>query len=262
MANLQKGQATVKTISQASKIAREDIYRTLPSLQALGLITKHLSSPARYEATKPKDAIDMLLRLKEKEHSALKEKACVALENLTKQDFGSDELTDDDMIVVSKDENVHTVTNATKNAKHSIYFTTRYNLFIHTMNDLQLTAYIKEMNKAAQRGIQFRMITDKPAKARPVSELNFQVPYSKALVENPNFEYRHAKTPPKCIMIIYDNEKCLIETCPKPDVEVSPFIWTNNNVLLELSKVYFEKTWKNAVKPSSFYKTASLTANA
>jgi len=43
LANLQTGQATAKAISQTSKIAREDIYRTLPSLQALGLTPKFTS---------------------------------------------------------------------------------------------------------------------------------------------------------------------------------------------------------------------------
>ncbi len=258
LSNLQTGQATAKVISQTSRIAREDIYRTLPSLQALGLITKHLSSPAKYEATKPKDVIAILLNRKEKEHLELREKANEALENLTKHSGVFDSTSsDENLIFVSNDDNVHTVIEATKKAKRTIDFTTRYNLFVHSMNKLQLGLYIKEMYKATQRGVKFRMILNKPESTTPVSDLSFQVSYSKALVGSQNFEYRYVESPLECILILYDNEKCLIETSKEHDVDVSPFLWTNNHVLVELCRSYFEKTWDSAINIDKIFAVAN-----
>jgi len=257
LSNLQTGQATAKVISQASKIAREDVYRTLPSLQVLGLITKHLSSPARYEATKPKDAITILLNRKEREHLELREKASQALENLTKQPYVYDSSNDESIMFFSNEENVYSAIESTKKVKRTLDFTTRYNLFLHTMNKLQFGLYIKEMYKAAQRGVKFRMILDKPENTIPVSKLSFQVSYSKALVSSPNFEYRYVESPLDCILILYDNEKCLIETSKEQDVEVSPFLGTNNQVLVKLCRSYFEKTWDSAINFDKVYAIAN-----
>jgi Fe2+ or Zn2+ uptake regulation protein len=253
LASLQTGPATAKVISQASKIAREDVYRTLPSLQALGLITKHISSPAKYEAEKPKNAIAILLSKKEKEHLELREKASEALENLTKHPFVSDSGNDESIMFITNEENVHFAIDSTRKAKRTLDFTTRYNLFLHTMNKLQFGLYIKEMYKAAQRGVKFRMILDRPKNTTPVSKLSFQVSYSKALVSSPNFEYRYVESPIDCILILYDNEKCLIETSKERDVEVSPFLATNNQVLVKLCRSYFEKTWESGINIDKVY---------
>lgn len=93
------------------------------------------------------------------------------------------------------------------------------------------------------------MILDKPEIEKPVSELLFQVTNSNALVGNSNFEYRYVSVPLKCILIVYDDERCLIETSTEHDVYVTPFIWTNNPVLVALSKSYFEKVWNSAINP-------------
>ncbi len=251
LSNLQTGKATAKLIAQTSKVAREDIYRTLPSLQVLGLITKHLSSPAKYEAAKPKDAIAILLNRKEKEHLELREKASEALEILAKH-ISIEPQQDERFCLISNEENVHFATEATEKAKHTIEFTTRYNLFMHSMNTLQFSCYIKEMFKAAQRGVKFKMLIDKPENAKPVSELSFHISHSKALIESSNFEYRYVKSPLTCILILYDNEKCLIETSNEHDVDVSPFIWTNNPVLIELCRSYFDRNWESKDKLHGF----------
>jgi sugar-specific transcriptional regulator TrmB len=44
------GAASVKEISKSSNVAREAVYRVLPSLQKLGLVEKEIARPTRFSA--------------------------------------------------------------------------------------------------------------------------------------------------------------------------------------------------------------------
>lgn len=248
----QIGRVTVKEISNSCNVAREDVYKVLPTLQSLGLISRHLSSPVQYEAVQPKEAISVLLDAKEKQYLNLREEAGEALRSLNLMKHSVDSTSPDlETTFVSSTENIQVAISATKEVKESIDFTTRYNLFTYAMNSLPLGKYIREMKKAADKGIKFRMIIDKPQNAKPVSKLSFCIPHSKQLVNHKNFEYKYSESPVDCIMIIYDNKKSLIETSVIRDVKISPQIWTNNPVLVLLCKTYFEKHWKTSSKPEA-----------
>jgi sugar-specific transcriptional regulator TrmB len=250
LATLQLGKATVRDISQVSKIAREDIYKFMPSLVALGLITKHLCSPIQYEAIEPTEVFKLLFGRIEKEYLDLEIEADKALKSLTKNLSISDNVKKSlDTTFLSATENIKMLTEAAKEAKETIDFTTRYNLFVYSMNSSQFAQCVKEMRKATKRGVKFRMLLDKPVIAKPVSNLSFQVSDSKPLVLDQNFEYKYLNSAPKCVVIIYDNKRCLIETSKEQDMKVSPFLWSNNDILVELCKTYFEKYWNTAYKP-------------
>ncbi len=243
----QAGQTTVKEISKCCNVAREDVYKNLPILQSLGLIAKHVSSPVQYHAVQPKEAISILLAAKEEQYKNLREQANETLRSLTQMKPSVNSISEElETTFVSSVENVKIAISATKEAKETIDFTTRYNLFTYAMNSLSLAKYIREMKEAADRGIKFRMIIDKPENTKPVSELSFSVTNSKRLVQHKNFEYKYLETPIDCIMIIYDDKKALIETSIERDVKITPQIWTNNPVLVELCKTYFKKHWNEA----------------
>lgn len=249
LSNFQIGQATVKAISQASTIAREDVYRVLPTLERLGLVTKYLASPAMYEAVEPKSAIEILLKLKESEYLRIRGKASQALKELSKSNnssciFKGDEKT----VLISKAESGPDkgVFEAMKTVKRTVDFTTRYNLFLHAFNDAQLEGWITKMHKATNRGVKFRMMLDKPLSKKPVSELSFDIPESNFFLRSNNLEYRYSPCLLQCILIVFDNKKCLIETSTEQDVNVKPYIWSNNPILVSLSQTYFEKAWDSA----------------
>ena len=248
-ANLQTGKATVKDISNCCNIAREDVYKILPSLQTLGIITKHLSSPIQYQAIELRETINVLLGAKQKQYLELRKGANETLKNFKKPANDYSTKKELENTFVSSTENIQEAIDATKEAQSTIDFTTRYNLFAFAMNSPPLEKYIKEMRKAADRGIKFRMLIDNPEKTKPVYELSYKLADSKTLVFHKNFEYRYLDSALSCIMIIYDNKKCLIETSTEKDVRITPQIWTNNLILVELCKTYFEKNWCFGSKP-------------
>ena len=66
--------ATIKTISKASNIARQDVYRIMPALEKLGLAEKIIATPTMYKATPIKEGIYFLLQKKTQQYNELKKK--------------------------------------------------------------------------------------------------------------------------------------------------------------------------------------------
>jgi sugar-specific transcriptional regulator TrmB len=250
LALLQLGRASVKEISQVCKIAREDIYKSMPSLLELGLINKHLASPTQYGAVDPKEGFELLLNCVKEQYLNLNVEADKALKDLNATlNNKNPENKNLETTIFSATNNINTLTEAVKEANETIDFTTRYNLFIYSMNSPQLISELREMRKSAERGVKFRMIVNKPRIAEPLSSLSFQLQDSKDLILNKNFEYRYLSSPPKCVVIVYDNKRCLIETSKEQDIKFSPYLWSNNEILVELCKSYFEKNWDLAYRP-------------
>ncbi|MEM2998943.1 MAG: helix-turn-helix domain-containing protein [Candidatus Bathyarchaeia archaeon] len=75
------GKADVKTISKASKIARQDIYRIMPALQNMGLVEKIVASPTLYKVTPVNESLGVLLENKTREFMELQIKMKYMLNN-------------------------------------------------------------------------------------------------------------------------------------------------------------------------------------
>ena len=58
LAKLEK--ADVRTISTISNVARQDIYRIMPTLEKLGLAEKILGKPNMYKANPIKEGVSLL----------------------------------------------------------------------------------------------------------------------------------------------------------------------------------------------------------
>jgi sugar-specific transcriptional regulator TrmB len=243
--------ATAKLISQDTEIAREAVYHTLPSLETIGLITRQLSTPTTYQATSPKKAIYILVKRKKKEYLEVHGKANQVLKNLFYYENFENADSDDDshkiLYSITDNQPTNELMEAMKKVKHTVDFTTRYNLFLHAFNDIQLNDWISEMYKATKRGVKFRMLLHKPEGEKPVSEVSFSIPKSNSFLKCKNFEYRYAPCLLKCIIILFDDKACLIETSQEHDTDVSPHILTNNPTLVALTKTYFESNWNISI---------------
>jgi len=250
LASLRAGPATVKTLALIAGMAREDVYRIIPALIKTGLLQKHLSYPAIYEAVRPEQAIAILLKRKEEEYAESRRKGKDFVKQFQNRQIGSSISPSEEKTVwVVSDKKspvgpllIDTIQATTR----SLDFTTRYNLFAYSMNNAALKTWIEELYNAVQRGVEIRMVLNRPKTGKLVHELTFSIQNSAALVKNPHFSYRYLPDAPECILILFDNDKCLIEVSPTHDVAVSPYIWTNNPVLVDLVKTYFRLSWHSA----------------
>lgn len=245
ISNFQTGPATVKQIGIVAEIAREDVYRVLPSLITMGLTKKHLTSPTMYESVEPKHAIDILLKTKQDDYIKAKQKSQGFLKRLGKQSK-SRFLNDEKTVWVYRNKKSPVDPKAVESVKYaqkSIDFTTTYTLFTHSMNNQFLKDWITELYRAVNRGIIIRMALNMPKTGKPVNKISFLVSQSNGLVRHENFKIKYLEAAPECIVLIVDDKKCLIETSPEDNEEVSPFLWTSNPVLVKLASTYFRETW-------------------
>ena len=78
---VQLGEADAKTIARASNVARQEIYRVMPSLQKLGLGEKIIGKPVIYKATPLEDALLILIQKQKEAFTELDNKRCWLLQN-------------------------------------------------------------------------------------------------------------------------------------------------------------------------------------
>lgn len=76
------GNAGILKISRASKIARPEVYRVIPSLEEKGLVERVISNPSSYRAVPLKQGLSMLLQQKTQENTELLEETKVLLNSL------------------------------------------------------------------------------------------------------------------------------------------------------------------------------------
>ncbi len=249
LSNLQNGPATAKVISNTSKIGREDVYRLLPSLQEKGLITKQISSPTLFEAIPLKKAISLLIKNKEDEVSGLRDKADLFIKNLNDQIEKSVEDKEYKIILFSKDNPPDgPIVRAIKQTKDTYYYTTRYTEFLHICNSTFFEPICREIYRAMKRGVKVRMILDKPKTEKPVEGFFFDIQVANKMVNHKNFQYKFTTFPPETVLILFDEKSSFIWTTPNHFSSV-PFIWTNNDSLVNLAKTFFSNLWAEAEEP-------------
>lgn len=78
--------ATIKTISKTADIAKQDVYRIMPRLQALGLAEKIVAPQAIYKAVPLENGISALLQNKARAYANLQRKATKLISNVKNVD--------------------------------------------------------------------------------------------------------------------------------------------------------------------------------
>ncbi len=232
LVTLKLGVATASIIAKNADVGREEVYRIFPALQEMGLVKKHITVPAKYEATPPSEAMKILLLSRDEESEYLRTRADEFLDECSVGE--PTDVQDVKTIIVSRD-NISGVDaellSLMRKTNSTLYFTTRQKLFFEAFNERGLTDWINEMYLAAERGVKFRMIMDGPNDFKNYSEKTFIIPNSNRLLKHTNFEFRYVSAPPDCIMILFDNQACCIEMACQKETKMSPYMISNNPVL-------------------------------
>ena len=101
---------------------------------------------------------------------------------------------------------------------------------------------VEGIAEALQRGIEIRVIIDKPDEEKLLSDI------MKHLKKHPNFKITYLLNAPKALMSIYDKKEAWICTCTHPALEECPTLWSNNSCLLSVLQDYFDTLWLTAVE--------------
>jgi sugar-specific transcriptional regulator TrmB len=233
---LKIGRADVKTVARHSGVARQEIYRILCELQESGLVEKIIAKPYLFEAIPLQDGLSILLTRKAEDYNEAREKTKSLLQKFeSKAENVSQEYA---LTLIPKGEAViKRIGNMLRNAQTSVDLVTTMVRFMQANH--QYFAFHKE---GAERGVKFRVITEKPkddkAFSKEMQELWFM----------PCVKIRYICQLPKANVAIFDGKEAMVTVYPATGLTESPCIWTNHSSLLAIYQDHFETVWRRALK--------------
>ena len=236
---VRSGMSTVKTISRVSRVPREDIYRITPALQKLGLVEKAITAPVMFKPTPLNETVHILMERKTKEYAELQAKTTELIQNykgnnarMAFQEEGPQ------FVLIPKNKAViNKRRTMIENAQTSINIVTSQNRI-----PLWMLYLAEVINKAMKRGVNVRLITDKPKDENSLPE------FIQTCKKNPCFEVRYIPTPPPAVISVYDTKEALIITSAISDPGQSPALWSTNPSLLVIIQDYFEIMWLKSLE--------------
>jgi sugar-specific transcriptional regulator TrmB len=231
------GNATAKEISTVSLVARQEVYRVLVELQKLGLVEKIVSVPSKFRAISTDDAFSILMERRKSETSELQ----ATIDEMVKK-FKSDNARmaleeEAKFSLVPEQATIRAEKKTLENVQRSFDVITSWRN-PHSI----MFADVEGITEALQRGIEIRVIIDKPGEEKLLSNI------VNRLKKFPTFKIRYLWNAPKALISVYDNGEAWVGTCPNPGVKECPILWTDNPCLLSILQDYFEMLWSAAVE--------------
>ena len=237
LALARSGMSTAKTISTVSKIPREDVYRLMPQLRGLGLVEKKIATPTKFKAISLEEALFVLLQRRMQETSELQTKAGELLKNF-KQNVARQNLEEEEtqfILIPERETALQRRRKATNNAQRSMVAVTSWKRFPGG-----LYTYAEEIEKALDRGVEIRFVTDQPEKEESTSKIMAE------FMKSSSFKIRYTAKPLTVIVAVYDEKEVYLVTSIGVAAQESPALWSNNHSLIELARNYFENMWNTA----------------
>ncbi len=233
--------APIKTISKASSIAKQDIYRIMPTLQKMGLVEKILAAPIRYQAIPLKSGMAVLFQNKTKEYHELKNKTTSALNTLQERDaievFQNEPKDEEDQLLITSETTLllKKLEKENRTAQKSIDTS-------GTWKELKpaLYNYLQwEFRKIMKKGVKIRVITEEHEKDKSIQRT------IKALEKDPLFKIRYVTAPIMLRTAIYDKKHVNMYLGTSSE-DLVPSLWSNNSRLVKIMSDNFEELWNTA----------------
>jgi sugar-specific transcriptional regulator TrmB len=234
---IQNGTTNAKRISEATKIAQPYVYKVIAELENKGLIERMIDKNLVVEAVPLQVGLSSLVRRKKKENLKITREAQKLFqdfkecENKTKvQDYPHQFIW-----ISKKDPYLRKRHEEIDNAKASIDFVTSWKRF-----PLTLYTFGEDAEKALQRKVRIRVVTEKPPR-------NFSLPQlAEKLKEYPNYSLRYVPNSPLAVMGIFDGKRIILDTSSSAGLAECPALWSNNLSLLAAMQDYYEILWITA----------------
>jgi sugar-specific transcriptional regulator TrmB len=234
----QCGASSVKEISKASNIPREDLYRILQALQNLGLMEKRITSPVSYEAIPLREALSFLYERRINQTVALQDEAKKIFEKYVLNTQPKKYSGESQFVLIPEKEAV--ISRRKKSidcAENTIDIINSWRRFASS-----LQVYAKEADNAMNRGVKIRVITQKPKESTLLRKVVAEFEQKTGL----EIRYMHAY--PSVLLTICDDKEVFILVNETADLGKSPALWSNNKGLLVVARSYFEMLWLSSVK--------------
>ncbi len=227
---LNLGKANVQTIAKASNMARQDIYRIMPTLQELGLAEKIITKPTIYRATPLEEGISILLQKRKKEYAEIQKKTSSLLNNFHNNNAKIAPHEEESQFIITSEKTLllKIFERLTQSAQTSIDIAIPLKAVEKTLfRDLQFH------KRAMRRGVKIRMMTQK-------AEGDLALRKPQALAKNPFFEIKYLSNFDPDGMRIFDRKEVTLAVCKENGL---PSLWSNNLHVVKLATHYFDDLW-------------------
>jgi len=226
--------STVKAISIYSKVARQDVYRTLTELRELSMVEVVIGNPALFKAIPLQEAATILMERKYHKTRVLMAEATELFTLLAKEKDAKIHQENHQFVLIPKKEVIiGRVKKAVEAAKKNI-------LIITPWRELPQWLFIlhESWQLALNKGVEVRWITEKQAVPCLLNEI------TRSLIKDPNFKLRTEPNSSKARFAIYDGKEVFITVLSALNATDSPALWTNNPAIIYILKDYFETKWQ------------------
>jgi sugar-specific transcriptional regulator TrmB len=225
---------TIKTISQATNIARQEAYRVTRELQEIALVERIVLFPNEYKAIPFQTGIEMLYqgRLRANEEARIRAIRCS--ERLHSHlHFQNDT---DQFVIFPKSVHISRFITALMNAQSN------FDGIISWKAIAVAIAHGAESHKTAlKNGVVMRYISEKQKDQneirKTIEPLNVK-----------GFEIRFVSVIPSIYFGIIDKKQIFIITLTSPikNAAETPCLWSNNPGIIEIFEGYFDSRWRKA----------------
>ena len=233
LALVRLGQSSASRLYKKSEIPREEVYRKLHELQELGFVESSLTKPRMYRALPLKDVLQILLKRKAEEISAL-QKESEKLLKLATEKTSEDSIFHGTLFVPKKHALLEKARKELINLERSLdcvlswdkcigWFTTHNDIFLNLL----------------KRNIQIRWVIEKNENDIFFGKID-KLPNSNL------FKVRTISNCPESCLGIFDKKILLLDTSPSSGFIQTPILWSDNASLVSLAQNYFDVMWKNS----------------
>lgn len=231
------GMPTAKTISQVSKVPRQDVYTVVAILEKMGLCEKTITKPALFRATPVKKSLDILMQRKTTEYDELQIRTKDLLQDLNNccSEIESNEDTAQFLLLPERKARILRIEDAINKAAKVV------DSFITPEIFKQVIVSSEEvLTKALRRGVKLRYIMETP------KDKEFQLEIPAVLLKNQGFKIRYATPSIPAAAVLIDQKEIFFGTTI--DFQRAVYLWTDNAYFVGIIQSHFELIWNSASK--------------
>jgi len=227
------GETTARNIAALSKIARQEVYRIVDQLVEIGLVSKIVAAPTKFQPLPLSDGTAILLEHQIKKTNELKTK----VEKIAKKH------------ITTRKKDVHANFRFEMLPQQAPWFKGKV-LSLESSERFDLMTSIKRLSsrinldqsvfrKAAAKGTKIRILTEKP----PPNSLVTQI--INDLRKHPNIKIRFLRSFQDVILTIIDGKEVALALTPKNRVG-PPYLVSDHPSYIVMAQQFFEVEWEKA----------------
>ena len=233
---LQIEKGDVKSVAKSANVARQEIYRVMPTLLKLGLARKIISIPLQYEATPLDNSLMILLQRQKEKVSELEHHKRWLVKNLQITHNRVDRTEEDRQLIII--------------SEITIWFNLYKKLIERTKKTIDITLPVigvparfhllwteAEKTLTVKQPLKIRLITQLPVGSN-------QPPQS--ILTHNLFEIKYLEEPVPFGMHIYDRKEFTMSISQNSGL---PSLWSNNPTMVTLAQNNFDLLWSKAKAP-------------